>query len=264
MEVFKDQVYVLTIVPYRDSDLIINFLSRRNGKLAAVVYGGRKIAKSTSFPFQPGELIEMEYKKTENRDFVNILNTSGKKGFSSEQFAYERFVFHSYLIEIVSRISKPGLPSDEFFDLLDEYQHHNWKSETQFSIIVWVLWNILKSGGYQLDISCCHQCDKSSWKMNPDQKPVFRKQEYYLDYDSGAIICKDCYQVSYQTGTLSAAMLKIIWLFESADSYLDSFDDLPSEFTKSLARLLNSYLVKRFEISPKSLSAFSGILNSTV
>jgi DNA repair protein RecO len=261
MSTFKDLVYILTTVPYRDADYIVNLLSRENGKISAVIYGGRKIGKPSSFPFHAGDLVEMEYKKNENREFVTVVNVSGTSG-KPDDFSYEQFVFHSYLIEILGKISRPGLPSDDLFDILGNYNTYLSKGALNLSFISWVLWQLIKSSGYQIDYSVCSSCHQETWKIIGKESPSFRKQVYYLLPETGNIICKDCRDFSISSYEILPAMLKIIWLFETSSDYGKVFDDLPSAYMAPLAVILNQYMLNRFEISPKSLSSFKELLDS--
>ncbi len=258
----KEQVYILTMIPYRDSDLIVKLLSHENGKLSAVIYGGRKIGKPSSFHFHPGDLIDIEYQKNENREFVKVVNVSGTQHSNTDRFPYDRFVFHSYLIELIARFSKPELPADEFFDILSENTKFNWAHLSRVSFMAWSIWKIVKAGGYQFDISACSDCHRNTWQIKGDGNPAFRKQTYSLQLETGVIVCESCLGNQVLSNRLTPPMLKIIWLFETSNYYEDSFDQLPLDNTIPLIKTLNDYLLNRFEITPKSLDVFEDLCSS--
>jgi DNA repair protein RecO len=260
----KDRVFVLTSVPYRDSDLIVNFLSRESGKMTAVIYGGKKIGKSSSFLFQPGDYIELEYQKSETRDFITVLNSFGLDLMVLDKLPYRRFLFHIYLIEIVSIISKPELQSNELFELLAANINLTWHESTNLPFILWTIWKLIESGGYEIDFSICSQCLKHTWQINQFDHPVFRKQTYQLQEDKGRIICAGCSEFSLPFMQISPSMLKILWLAKRSDTFDQTLESLPQEIVKPLIKILNGYLLKCFEIKPKSLESFIVMIDSSI
>ncbi len=258
MSSFKENVFVLTTIPYRDADLIVNFLSKENGKLSAVIYRGRKLGKSSSFLYHPGDLIEIEYQKFENREFIRIANTIGVNLLRVDQFSYDQFVIHSYLIEIISKISKPALPAEDIFELLLMLSHVTWTARNRYPLLLWAIWTFIRWGGYQIDFSNCSQCMQSSWKTKENHEPAFRKQTYSLLLETGRLVCRSCHTSPGKAHTVSSAMIKILWLFTGCQAYDELFSEFPSETVKELTQLLNNYMLHCFELTPKSLEILTG------
>ena len=252
----KDRVFVLSSVPYRGSDLVVNFLSNESGKLAAVLYGGKKLNKSSTFLFQPGDLIELEYEKSENKEFIKVINSNGYSLLKIDQFPYQRFLFHTYLLEISSRISKPELAAFEIYALLLENNRLTWNDTNKVAFMAWSLWKIIQSGGYQVDFSHCSTCQKVTWLMNDSGNPSFRKQEYRLDIQTGNIECRDCVELAKEQFFLNSYMIKILWLYSQANGFSKPLSTLPTNTLLPLIKLLNSYLLRCYEINPKSLGLF--------
>lgn len=252
----KDLVFVLTIVPYRDSDLIVNFLSRSEGKMSAVIYGGRNLKRSSRFPFQSGDLIELEYQKVENREFITVKNAIGSTILSYEQFSYHRFIIHTYLIELIYRIAKPGLQARPLFDILSANLALHWQEEQPFAFITWAVWQLIEAGGYRIDYTGCEKCGQSSMKLKGTSEPSFRKQSYRLSAYSGSICCGNCEQSGEEMQTISPAMIKMMWLFADQDGYTEKLANLPEDQLIPLLKVLNSYLLSSFDINPRSLDSF--------
>lgn len=259
---FKDRVFVLTTLPYRDSDLIVNFLSQENGKLTAVIYGGKRIGKSSSFLFQPGDFIELEFQKSETKEFIAVLNSFGLSLLVLDKFPYSRFLFHTYLIEIISKISKPELPSDQLFEILKANIVVEWNNTSSLSFIFWAIWKVIEAGGYEIDFSACSCCLRHTWQLNQQNLPVFRKMTYHLHEDIGRIVCADCSKVSTVPLTITPAMLKILWLVQRSVTFEQHLVSLPQELVWSLIKAMNGYLLRCFEISPNSLDPFMHMITS--
>lgn len=260
MPVHKEVVFLLSSVAYRDSDLVVNFLSEKGGKLSAVIYGGRKLNKGSSFHYQAGDLIELEYEKPENKDFIRVLNAIGVRLLAYDKFSYNRFVFHSYLIEIIMKISRPELSARRLFEVLALNLDHDWGIDHQWPFVTWALWKIIEAGGYQLDFSACSVCQKQAWRYNHGKSPSFRKQCYQIENDTGTIICQNCTSSPSTSSVLTPAMIKILWLYCDNRSYTNMLNNLPESELLPLARLLNRYLISCFEILPRSLESFNSLL----
>jgi len=256
----KESVFVLTLTPYRDADLIVNFLSRDNGKLSAVIYRGRTLGKSSSFLYNPGDLIEIEYQVYENREFIRIENTIGIDLLRADQISYDQFVIHSYLIEIITKVSKPALPADEIFELLATISQSTWTEKNRYSLLLWAIWKVIKWGGYQIDFSNCCQCLQSSWKIKANHEPAFRKQTYSLLLETGRLVCGSCLQSSEKAQTVSSAMVKILWLFSRSENHEELYNDFPLNTINDLTQLLNNYMLRCYELKPKSLDILTGFL----
>ncbi len=259
-ESFKETVVLLSAIQYRDFDLIVNFLSETQGKMTSVIYGGRKINKASSFLYHPGDLLEIEFQKSETREFIKLNNSIGIKLLKLDQFPYDRFLFHSYLLELVGRITKPEMSAKTLFNLLTLNNLLIWEKNTKFTFICWALWQVIIQGGFQLDIVNCGSCDKKIWKIDENQQPVFRKETYQLVKNSGQITCSNCTPNIKSNEIITPAMIKILWIFNSLETK-DSIHRLfPQEVIHPLIKILNQYLLQCFEIKPKSLSLFLSIL----
>ncbi|MCP4755640.1 MAG: hypothetical protein GY866_32655 [Proteobacteria bacterium] len=260
MKTTKETVFLLSAFPYRDSDLVANFLSPSNGKLSAVIHRGRKIGKTSSFTFQPGDHLEIEYGTWENRDFIKILNTSALRLLKLDAFPYDRFLFHSYLLELIVRISRPGNPAQELVDILAVNNRLEWSGEQKTKFMAWSFWRIVGHGGYGLDYHICAKCQNRTWQTDPQQNSVFRKETYQLHHEGGRLVCGICEPAMKKGRILSPAMIKVLWLFDAISDFDRIQQRIPEDTLKPLISILNDYLLHSFEISPKSLELFLSTL----
>ncbi len=261
MTVHKENVFVLTKVPYRDSDLVTNFLSYEFGKLSAVVFGGRKIGKASSFPYNSGDLLTIEFNKNEAKDFIKINQISPVKLLKPDQYSYDQYVIHAFIIELINKVSKPSLPSEDSFNLLFSKLNHFQQKSNEFTFLLWSLWTLIKSGGYQIDYSSCETCKRNSWQLSQADLPVFRKQRYRLNLESGMLVCADCQKVDSQVSGFNAAMVKILWIFDRTSDYEESlFKDFPQDTVISMIRQIIPYLNHCFDFSLKSQESLDATL----
>ena len=251
----KDKVFLLTKTSYKESDLVVNFLSASDGKLSAIVYGGKKIGSKSSFTYHPGDLLEVELRIKENKDFVQLENIHPLALQQIDSFSYNRFIFHSYLLEVVSRITHPGNPAIELFDTLKSNLQLNWISN-ELRNICWIIWQIVKYGGYEIDFQSCAQCHKAIWRSQSPGEVSLRKASYQLIQYSGNLVCNECNPTPENKQIVSPAMIKILWIFEQSQDIAKVSETIPDTYYIHLIKFLNQHLLQSFEISPNSLSMF--------
>jgi recombinational DNA repair protein (RecF pathway) len=260
VKAFKEELFLISVVPYRASDLVANLLSRRHGLLTATIYRGRTIGKSGSFPYHPGDLLGVEYQIREGRDFVQVVDTVGVRLLRPEAFSYQRFLFHCYLLELIRAISQPGDPAFDLFEILNENNRFHWPHSCTTAAMGWSLWRLVKHGGYEIDYHRCSRCGKATWRQLPNREPAFRKEEYGFDSNSGALYCRTCRVAGISAGRLTPAMIKACWLFDTVVQLSALPSNIPDEVAKPLIRQVNQYLLERFELSPRSLPQFLDLL----
>jgi len=256
LNTIKESVFLLTLTPYRDSDLVVNLLSEPGGKLSAVIYRGRRIGGAGSFLFQPGDLLDIEYLVRENDEFIRIVNISGLSTIDAARFSYRRFLFHSYLLELISRISQPGDPSEDLYSILLGNNHLVWHKDTCLFHIARFIWLLTRHGGFEIDYHQCGTCGRPSWRYNASHEAVFRKENYVFQQNSGVLVCHSCVSPGDIDDTITPAMLKIMWLMESPSLYYETVPVIPQAVMIDVIRCLNRHLLHRYDIRPKSLDLF--------
>lgn len=256
MKTVKESVFLLTVTPYRDSDLVVNLLSSENGKLSALIYRGRRIGNANSFLYQPGDLLDIDYITRENDEFIRISNISGKSTLDTTAFSYRRFLFHSYLLELITRISQPGNPSEDLFEVLLENNTWLWRKETCLFYMGRFIWLLAQHGGFGIDYHRCENCGKPSWRYNDQHEAVFRRENYRFQQNSGVLLCHSCVPLTKQEDTITPAMLKVMWMMESSRRDIEEILAIPENIMIDVIYCLNRHLLHRFDIRPRSLSLY--------
>jgi len=260
MSYHKELVFLLTKTDYRGSDIIVSLLSQTEGLLSAVIYGGKKIGGKNSFTYTPGDLIELEYQTQENKEFIKIIDLQGILILQIDRFNYKRFLFHCYLLELIVKIVKPGKPGDDIIELLEANQKLNWSKNSQ-QFICRSLWQLIYHGGFDMDINQCLQCGRESFRKK-ENEVHFRKEYYRLEEYGGGIICELCLGNISKSHRLTPSMIKILSIYQYEPQHIQYEIDAPFETLNPLIRILNTYLLKHFEIRPKSLDMFLKSIDS--
>ncbi|MDH5561101.1 MAG: DNA repair protein RecO [Deltaproteobacteria bacterium] len=265
MRTVKESVFVVTSIPYKESDLIVNFLSRTNGKITSRILRGRRTGKDSSFLYQPGDLIEIEYQKKQTDDFVRVLNTQHLKLLKSRDFSYERFIFQGFILELIQKTSQPYDEAPELFDILIENLSLKWIDSEKFRFIAWSLWKVIRHGGFGINIHQCAKCGLKSWRLDSNSRVQFRKDKYQLHRSDGSVLCENCHIENKKASILMPTEIKVLWLMEQFPEFTSLDPDIPAEILLNLIPVLNDYLIGCFELRLKSqplfLSTFLSIKN---
>lgn len=241
MDERKVEVFLISSIPYRSSDLIVSFLSADYGKLTAVVYGGKKVGKSGSFGYQVGDRLLLDCQKFENKDFIKILAHSPLKHNAMISENYNYYLFHCYLHEIVNKMANPEHPERNLFNILNFYQTFTWEASRSKKMIVLLLWRIILHSGLAIHYSTCSSCEKDTF-MKKGNQTIFRKEHYQLLPDSGELRCSDCSGVQLSGQGFTPGMIKLLWMMDNdAPSFLDNAN-IPSEILVHMTVLFSSYL----------------------
>jgi len=260
----KENVFLISSTPYRDSDIISNFLSEHFGRLSAIIYGGRKIGKSSSFTFNPGDYLEIEFTIQESKDFIKILNTSAIKLIDIHAFTYKQFLSHTYILELVSKLTKPGNPSPEIYNLMLEKISLELTPESALVFIGWILWNIVNQGGYQIDFSCCSQCSIETWRASNTGDISYRKATYQFIEKRGNLECNNCQKNLAPDTSVSSSMIKVFWLYERMNTHFDPHQRIPDPVMQSVIFLLNKYICLTFEMTIKTFPLLSNSIDTAI
>ncbi len=132
--------FVLRTFPLRESDLIVSFFTRDQGKLRGVA----KRARRPKSPFGAGlerlAEVRIAYFQRENRELANVDSCEIIRSQFDLMSSYETGVGLDYLAEVAEQILPPGEPNERFFRLLRavlEHLHQGgavWTSVAYFSL----------------------------------------------------------------------------------------------------------------------------------
>lgn len=263
----KERVFLIYTTAYRDYDLIATFLSVERGKLQAMIYGARRPRSKNSFSSQIGDFVELEYEEKSNKSMVQVLTLFPVRQNNFDGFSYPRFLFHSYLHELVWKLVHPDDPAPILYNLLLEYHQFPEKEEQGLlRFITWSIGKFLTHAGVCPNYNECLQCREATLKWQGGVEPSFRKNIYFFSSEKGGMICKRCSgkEQYYITGgkIFTPAMIKTLWLMDYHTSIRNFPLEIPTEVLVPLIKALNVFLLEQFHINPKSLSLFLSSLPS--
>ena len=141
------ETFILRTYPLRESDLIVSFFTRDQGKLRCVAKRARRPKSSFGSCLERLSQVRLSYFQRENRELVTIDSCEIIRSQFDLMSSYETGVGLDYLAEVADQMLPAGEPNERFFRLLQavlEYLHQGgtvWTAVTYFS-----LWAVRLSG----------------------------------------------------------------------------------------------------------------------
>lgn len=142
MPVRVSETYVLRTYPFRESDLIVSFFTRDQGKLRGVARRARKPKSTFGSGLERLSLINLSYSQRETRELVNLNSCDLLQSQFDLLDDFGAGVALDYLAEVSDHLLPANEANERFFRLLTAvlgYMHLRapgamWQAITYFSL----------------------------------------------------------------------------------------------------------------------------------
>lgn len=147
MPAHTSESFVLRTYPFRESDLIVSFFTRDQGKLRGVARRARRPKNTFGAGLERLSHVAMHYYQKETRELVGINSADLIQSQFALASSYESSVALDYLAEISEQLLPPGEMNERHFRLLIAVLDHlrsggnMWPAVTYFS-----LWSVRLAG----------------------------------------------------------------------------------------------------------------------
>jgi DNA repair protein RecO (recombination protein O) len=136
------ETYVLRTYPFRESDLIVSFFTRDQGKLRGVARRARKPKSNFGSGLERLSLVNLSYSQKETRELVNLNSCDLLQSQFELLEDFDASVALDYIAEVSDHLLPPNEPNERFFRLLAtilDHMHERspgciWASITYFSL----------------------------------------------------------------------------------------------------------------------------------
>ncbi len=195
---------VLRTMKYRDTSLIVTFLTREYGKLAGVVKGARRTKGGFGSPLQPMTRVQAMVYRKEGRDLQTIGSCDLIESYRHIQEDIVRMAAGMKLVELVSMIAHEE-EDPELFDLvvgaLGALDGAPGDPETLFH---WSEIAFAAHLGFELTFHSCAGCDRPKAPTGPaGAKAVFHLER-------GGILCGDCAGLAGEKMTVRRSTIDLL------------------------------------------------------
>lgn len=136
------ETYVLRTYPFRESDLIVNFFTRDQGKLRGVAYRARKPKNNFGSGLERLSLVRLSYSQKAARELVSLNGCDLLQSQFNLVSDFDTSVALDFLAEVSDHLLPPNEPNERFFRLLTailDFVHERspgaiWAAITYFSL----------------------------------------------------------------------------------------------------------------------------------
>jgi DNA repair protein RecO (recombination protein O) len=143
------ETYVLRTYPFRESDLIVSFFTRDQGKLRGSARRARKQKSSFGSGLERLSLVNLSYSQRETRELVS-LNSCDLLQSQFELVAdFAASVVLDYIAEISDQLLPPHEPNEHFFRLMAatlDHMHGQAQGRVWRALMYFSLWATRLSG----------------------------------------------------------------------------------------------------------------------
>jgi DNA repair protein RecO (recombination protein O) len=143
------ETYVLRTYPFRESDLIVSFFTRDQGKLRGVARRARRLKSNFGSGLERLSLVNLSYSQKETRELVNINSCDLLQSQFDLLSDFEASIALDYIAEVCEHMLPPHEPNERFFRLLVatlDYMHERAPGAVWAAITYFSLWATRLSG----------------------------------------------------------------------------------------------------------------------
>ena len=151
------ETYVLRTYPFRESDLIVSFFTRDQGKLRGVARRVRKPKNSFGSGLERLSLVNLAYSQKETRELVNLNSCDLLQSQFDLLSDFDASVALDYIAELCDQLLPPHEPNERFFRLLTailDYMHERRQGAIWTAITYFSLW-ATRLSGFLPDLTNC-------------------------------------------------------------------------------------------------------------
>jgi DNA repair protein RecO (recombination protein O) len=143
------ETYVLRTYPFRESDLIVSFFTRDQGKLRGVARRARKPKSTFGSGLERLSLVNLSYSQKETRELVNLNSCDLLQSQFDLLQDFEASIALDYIAEVSDHLLPPNEPNERFFRLLAavlDYTHGRTPGAVWAAITYFTVWATRLSG----------------------------------------------------------------------------------------------------------------------
>jgi DNA repair protein RecO (recombination protein O) len=136
------ETYVFRTYPFRESDLIVSFFTRDQGKLRGIARRARKPKSSFGSGLERLSLVNLSYSQKETRELVNLNSCELLQSQFDLLTDFDASLTLDYIAEVSDHLLPAHEPNERFFRLLNAILNHMherspgaiWAAVTYFSL----------------------------------------------------------------------------------------------------------------------------------
>jgi DNA repair protein RecO (recombination protein O) len=184
----ESEAIVIRSKMYGEDDLLVEFLTLRDGRIWGKARHGRKSRKRFGTVLEPLNILQLRYRDSGN--FVFLEEAALERPLSRLRTGLESLSIGFYFLDLIRELVPQRSPDARAFSLLKESLVHLNDNKSPGEIVSEFEHRLLDLCGYSPHLEACIGCQK---KWEPAAK-------FFFVFREGGIFCADCLpsQVSFE------------------------------------------------------------------
>lgn len=113
---YQDQAIVLNRKVFRENDLLINFYTKKHGKIVLQAVGAKKIKSKLAGHIEPMNLVKIEWVRGKTLD--KLTGAVVDSSFSDIKNNLDKVNYAQYFLQIIDKITQVQHPDKKIFEFL--------------------------------------------------------------------------------------------------------------------------------------------------
>ncbi|MBE0551790.1 MAG: DNA repair protein RecO [Ignavibacterium sp.] len=231
-DIIKTEAVVLSKLNYGDTSSIVTLYTESDGKLSAIIKGGRGPKSKSGKIIDPLNHLQIIFYKKNTRDVQILSDANLISHFVNIKEDLDATRFSFAIIELVKNLTVEHEANAKLFKgLIKILNMINDGKEAPAFLYGRFLLFFLSELGYELSIDKCAICSKD----------IIAKNTLGFDFNSG-FVCSDCFESHSGLETVSAELFELIFCLKT-NRLAEKFSvDLIDKFNLLLDRYLKFHI----------------------
>jgi DNA repair protein RecO (recombination protein O) len=179
MHSHQTEAIILSTSDHGESDRLITFLTKTDGKIRGIAKGARRSHKRFVHSFEPFSLVSLEYRE---RTPTSLVWVDGCKLIEAHMLlreALDRWGYAALLTEVMVGLVPERAPQEALFVIMKTALSCLQTDKDPVNVVILALFRVLAELGYVTDLSSCGHC----------QRAINESGQYWLHLARGRLLC---------------------------------------------------------------------------
>jgi DNA repair protein RecO (recombination protein O) len=194
----ETEAVVISTIDYGESDRLVTFFTRLDGKLKGIAKGARRSRKRFVHAFEPGSLVELSYRKRKSLVWIETCRLLDPH--LALRTEIDRWGYSALISEILVELTPEGEAQEELFFLYKEVLNQLTDTKDLQNVVILYLIKFLSLTGYLPALDNCSICNE----------PIEKNSRWWWHIHEGRLLCHKHPHASRGCFVLDLGVLRLI------------------------------------------------------
>jgi DNA repair protein RecO (recombination protein O) len=183
MPIVSTEAFVIGSTNFNESDKIVHFYTKDEGKISAVGKYARKSKRRFGSSLELLDHLNITYFKKEGKELYSLSSADIIKSIACSEPDLKKIAFISFVVELIREFSPAGETNNDIYNLLCWIHQLSLDKPDYMTLLVVFILKLLLFSGLAPRVDQCTSCDEE-----------ISDKEYYFSTEKSGLICSKCYQ----------------------------------------------------------------------